>query len=116
MSDLECPYCDHGFEFDDESPSQDEKLEIECPSCEKNFIAYANWSLSFTEYQADCLNDEDHRYKDSNRYPFVIDGKVQQRCEMCDEEKCRDATEAEMNDPKLNWEIIKEKRKPEVSR
>lgn len=89
MCDLTCPYCEHEFDYDGDSEvKQDSQLELECPKCDKVFVATAYWSLNFTdEEKAPCLNGEEHSFKSICRHPLIIAGKVGIRCEFCSEEK-----------------------------
>ena len=107
MRNVECPYCEKMFEWDsslrDHYPSEGERVEMECPECEKNFIAWASYTLSFSEHRADCLNGIDHDWQDASRVPHVVGGKVLQRCHMCDDKRDRPATPEEVEADRQWW-------------
>lgn len=82
MKDLKCPYCGHEFDYDDTDVEQDEKLEVECPCCEKIFVCIACWTLDFIDIgKADCLNGSPHKMQPAQVYPnYYPDRK---RCVDC---------------------------------
>jgi hypothetical protein len=65
MYDLECPYCeaelevshDDGFGFE-----EDEKHEMQCKRCEKNFTFQTSIHYDYDAEKADCLNGGPHRF------------------------------------------------------
>lgn len=85
MVNVICPYCDHSYSYTPDEPvGQDERSELQCPNCDMNFTALANYSFSWMfEEKAPCLNGESHEYKDVCRFPMVVYGKVQIRCRWC---------------------------------
>jgi uncharacterized Zn-finger protein len=89
MADVTCPYCKEDFEWHpDEGVDQDSLNELECPECEKNFVATAYWDLVVTgERKAPCLNGKPHSFKSVCRFPLVIFGKVSISCEWCDKKE-----------------------------
>jgi DNA-directed RNA polymerase subunit RPC12/RpoP len=80
MSDIECPYCGHGYDHDEYDFVQDETWTEECPKCEKRFRVTGEWDPCFYERRADCLNGGEHDYQpvQSCFYPDWV------RCSMCD--------------------------------
>lgn len=93
MKDIECPYCEHMFDFDEtgyDHPDQDETVEFECPECEKIFHANASYDLTFSsEKKVDCKNGiSECNFKKVYKYPILSgSGKLTVRCEHCDEKK-----------------------------
>jgi len=70
--DFNCPYCGTGIEVchdDGFGYEQDVKHQMECPSCEKNFVFQTYISFDYDVEIADCLNDDDHDYKLLTTYP-----------------------------------------------
>ena len=84
MSDIECPYCEKGFDFEGDPPGQDEQIEEECPHCEKSFLATAYWELSFSEEKADCLNGAPHNLRTESKWHSGI-SVPEIKCRVCGE-------------------------------
>lgn len=94
MSDLTCPYCQHGFEVchdDGFGYSEFERHEQECPECEKTFVFETCIHFSYSEHKADCLNGEQHKLELSSTYPKQFSKMI---CTDCD--YSRQATEQEI--------------------
>lgn len=65
MSDIECPYCEHGFDLDhDDGAYYDESTmeEAVCPECDKTFLVSASMHWYYESHKADCLNGADHAW------------------------------------------------------
>lgn len=89
MNDLECPYCDEGLEVchddgDGDGYSEDEKHQMNCPYCEKDFVFTTSISYYYEPEKADCLNTGKHDFKLTTTFPKEFS---KMRCSMCDEEK-----------------------------
>lgn len=92
FDDMECPYCGHGFEYDDCEPkAEDEIDECQCPECEKMFVFTRNYSISYYVNKADCLNGSPHNFKQGCRAPTVIYGKIKWLCADCGTVENRDS-------------------------
>ncbi len=64
-SDTKCPYCDQSCEDDDYTVAKEDgdRVEFECPHCEKRFWAETDRVYST---HADCaLNNETHELEES---------------------------------------------------
>jgi hypothetical protein len=87
MHDLTCPYCDHqqdvchddGFGY-----AEDERHEVECESCGKNYVFTTAISFDFTPAKADCLNGAPHDFKMSGTIPRQYS---RWQCRNCDATK-----------------------------
>lgn len=88
MSDLYCPYCDHAQDINHDDGfgyAEDERHEVECEGCGKNYVFTTYMSFSYSEEKADCLNGKPHDmelvvHAPSDKWP---DWK---RCKDCDYE------------------------------
>lgn len=85
MYDLECPYCNAENEVchdDGQGYSEDERHEMQCHACEKNFVFTTTIHFSYYPKKADCLNGEPHDLEKSNIsiFPDAV------RCKNCDYE------------------------------
>lgn len=91
MSDLECPYCEHGFNDDGDMDgyTQDSDHEFECPKCDKIFMATIDWSVNHSPFETPCKSDDVKcEYVRQVRYPLVRFGKtVGVRCRWCRDKK-----------------------------
>ena len=85
MSNLECPYCDADLDDPDDCYKEDETYEEHCPHCDKRFVFTLSYSVSYTAYEAPCLNGEDHKWKKINGCPAEY-FENRRRCEYCDKE------------------------------
>lgn len=84
MTDMECPYCEHAFNYcDDEPMGEGEMDSTECPECEKSFAFHRSYSISYWPQKADCLNGAPHSFSDVTRSPPVIGGKIAVLCKDC---------------------------------
>jgi len=93
MDEIECPYCEHGFDLchDDGAyyNEEDKPEECECPKCEKNFLVYSQQDWSFTGQKADCLNGSPHNWEPQSGYPNPFHfGRFD--CKDCGAEERRD--------------------------
>lgn len=96
MDEVECPYCDEMVSFNHDDwfwCSEDEVYEIQCHSCEKNFVFSTSIIFCYSSEKADCLNDSEHNYVLSRSYPKQFS---KMRCSMCYSE--RRLTDDEMKD------------------
>lgn len=87
MKDLECPYCGKDLEVchdDGDGYSEDEKHQMNCSFCEKEFVFTTSVSYYYDPEKADCLNDGNHDFKLTSTYPREFS---KMRCSMCGEEK-----------------------------
>lgn len=90
VKDLECPYCEHSFDYDmsDGCVREDDYEEITCPECDKIFEITVSWHPNFTERKTPCLNKEiPHEYEEACRFPRISRGGVLWRCKTCSGEK-----------------------------
>jgi len=86
MNSLHCPYCDEdlGSSVDDYHES-DTYYEHECLKCGKNFTFTISYDPYFSSYKADCLNGEEHDFKEIIGVPKEY-FKNRRRCSMCSKE------------------------------
>lgn len=86
MNDLECPYCGEGLEVchDGDGYSEDEKHQMECSCCEKQFVFETSISYYYEPEKADCLNDGKCNWKITSTFPKEFS---KMRCSMCDDER-----------------------------
>lgn len=89
MSELICPYCDHGFDDDgDQDYQQDALEEFECPKCEKIFMASISYMIHYSEFKTPCKNGEPCDWGTMVRYPLLRFGKtVGVECRSCHDKK-----------------------------
>lgn len=83
-NDINCPYCNVGLEIchdDGFGYEEDEKHEMQCRSCDKNFIFTTSISFDYEPEKADCLNGEPHKLKESTTIPRRY---TKLQCENCD--------------------------------
>lgn len=83
MSDLNCPYCNSENEVchdDGEGYEEDVRHEMECRECEKYFVFATQISFDYKPSKADCLNDGNHRLKESITYPERF---TRMQCQEC---------------------------------
>lgn len=94
MSHIECPYCEADCGIPDEHEDAGVSVQMECESCHKNFVYYAEYSVDYYSDKAPCLNGEEHKWEQIIGAPreYFID---RYRCKYCDEEK--KLTEIEIN-------------------
>ena len=93
MNEIECPYCEHGFDLchdDGEFYEENTRVETQCPACEKNFLVVSRMSWDFEGEKADCLNGSEHKWK--KKYPRVYREEHEhlsrmEVCEDCEEER-----------------------------
>lgn len=74
-SNIKCPYCDKDCEDDDYvvASGNGERVEFECPHCEKIFWAEANRVYST---HSDCaLNNTEHELEESGHVKNLFDCK-----------------------------------------
>lgn len=84
MSDLECPYCGAENEVchdDGIGYSEDEAHEMECGTCEKNFVFYATIHFHYSPRKADCLNGSPHQLREWRKIYTEANGyEIHRRC------------------------------------
>lgn len=111
MSDIECPYCDHGFDLKtaDGDYRDGEQTETECPKCDKLFLVSTTMSFYYDAEKADCLNgDAEHDYHNQVSAPreYAIG---RQYCYTCGDERKIDPEEWEKieadHDHPQNWRV-----------
>ena len=88
MSDLRCPYCNTEHEVchdDGAGYAEDIAHEMQCGSCEKNFVFFTTIVLRYQPQKADCLNGQPHILSAVSHYPRYWPEWV--RCRDCDYEK-----------------------------
>ncbi len=95
--DYECPYCNAEHEYTGDPLGDDETTEVQCEQCEKFFIVRGCITVSYDAYQADCLNGNPHPMRDCMRYPRVIHGECERRCDTCGKTEDRPATQEEID-------------------
>src|SRR5271154_6860077 len=96
MHDFECPYCDEKMDWSGDPLPEGADEEVQCSSCEKNFTISVSYSVNYRSEKADCLNDDNHDWKDSCRTPWIIAKRVGQYCTGCGRKRDRDATAEEI--------------------
>ncbi len=81
---IQCPYCNHQFEYEAEAADQDETLHIECHQCDKEFVGTAHYEFYIDNIEkADCLNNGEHILRESIGIPKGF--PMQYRCQLCDD-------------------------------
>lgn len=84
MNNMQCPYCEKEFDYDDQEPKGEDELdETECPNCEKMFVFTRSYSVSYSEHTADCLNGAPHVFR------RIVEGLNLFRCVDCDKRETR---------------------------
>lgn len=61
--DLNCPYCDAELDINHDDGfgyEEGKKHEMQCYSCDKNFVFETSISFYYEPEKADCLNGEPH--------------------------------------------------------
>lgn len=93
MEKINCPYCEAENEVETSDGVHTDCLnEMQCSSCEKNFVFTAEVSLYLSAEKADCLNGAEHKWKKCSGHPaWFFVGKY--RCEDCGETKTEDTPE-----------------------
>ena len=87
MKDIKCPYCgaDNKVNHDDGCGyAEDELHQMQCGSCDKDFVFTTAIIFHYSAHKADCLNDGVHDYQITNTYPKRYS---RLRCSMCGDEK-----------------------------
>jgi len=87
MNDLNCPYCGGGNKVDCPAGREIEKggfHQIECDFCDKRFIYHKSISYSYEAYAADCLNGDEHNYREVGVYPNI---NPRVACSICESTK-----------------------------
>ena len=87
IKDLTCPYCDYsqnichddGFGFEEGC-----RHEVECEKCEKLYQFETSVCFYYASFSADCLNTENHDYKQSKWYKNKIE------CSICGDVTTKD--------------------------
>jgi len=69
MRDLECPYCDHRFDYRGNPMGDEDESQEQCPECEKYLVVTSSLHISYRTHKADCLNGAPHDLKMSSTYP-----------------------------------------------
>jgi hypothetical protein len=95
---VDCPYCgsdvsinhDDGYGYEEDS-----RHEEYCGKCEKNFVYTTMIMFHYNAYKADCLNDSEHKYKQSSTHPKWATKMV---CEDCDEKRAPTTEEKKLHD------------------
>lgn len=73
-----CPYCEHEYEPECESYSEDESVE-KCSGCGKKYHAHQSFSVDH-HAEPDCeLNGEHHQWEDHD----MRDGTTHPFCSVC---------------------------------
>lgn len=93
LDTVEFPYCNADVEINHDDGfgyEEDVYHEIECHSCDKNFIFTTGIIYVFRPHKADCLNDGKHDYKRTMTHPIEFS---KMECSMCGE--TREMTEKE---------------------
>lgn len=87
MKDVNCPYCgveieichDDGFGYEEGIYHEDE-----CYECEKRFVFTTIICVYHDAFKADCLNDGEHQFKETNTFPHEF---TRLKCTTCGLEK-----------------------------
>lgn len=93
MSDINCPYCNHGQEVchdDGQGYEEDYFHEMQCYECDKHFTFLTSISFYYEPAKADCLNGSDHDFQPTRTHPKF---RTKMQCRDC--EKRRDLTDQE---------------------
>jgi hypothetical protein len=96
-ADLECPYCgapQNVCHDDGQGYEEDFKHEMQCDNCDKYFVFDTYITYNYSSYMADCLNGEEHKWKQQWTFPKEC---TKMGCEDCSAE--REPTEEE-------WKLI----------
>ena len=86
-TDVDCPYCGTGQEINHDDGygyEEDRTHEQTCGTCEHIFTYTTSISFHYNAKQADCLNGQDHKYKQSSTFPKW---RTRMRCCDCDNER-----------------------------
>lgn len=71
MSEISCPYCGKSQDISHDQEFEDGELfELECDSCEKNFVYTVAISFHYESAEADCLNGSEHTFEWTKTYPI----------------------------------------------
>ena len=108
MDEIECPYCQHTWNYDGDGLGDDESEECQCEKCEKSFMIKASVSISYESTACPCLNGEDHKFVDTRSFPRITYGKIRMKCDYCELVKTREATEREIAEHG-NWPDVQPK-------
>lgn len=87
MKDLTCPYCGHEQDVchdDGQGYEEDVLHEEECYECEKYFTFHTTIIFHYKEFKADCLNDDNHKFKPTRTFPKEC---TQMKCQTCEEKR-----------------------------
>lgn len=87
MSDLNCPYCDaeNSVNHDDGAGYQEDVLhEMQCTDCKKYFTFTTGILYVYEPYQADCLNDGEHKWQSNSCCPTEY---TRMHCTDCEERR-----------------------------
>lgn len=78
MNEIICPYCqsDESYILDDWALDEGEN-EIECSSCEREFVTFMEITVSYETMRLDCSNG------DHDMEPVEIDGYEADMCNHC---------------------------------
>lgn len=61
--DIECPYCDHSYFYEDRYMLEDgDVLEEQCPACNKIFQCDVYCAFSFSARETPCKNGAPHKW------------------------------------------------------
>lgn len=82
---LMCPYCGEECAPCDDCREPDQNIEKHCVFCDKIFLYKIEYMPSYSAWEAPCMNDGDHSYKQIIGAP-AEHFKGRKRCEYCDDE------------------------------
>jgi len=88
MMDIECPECGHEFDIcndDGHGCDPSDTYQEKCPKCNKYFVFTVDWSPTYYELKAPCLNGGKHEWEKIHGVPEIyFENKY--RCKYCEEE------------------------------
>ena len=85
--DVECPSCKKGIHIKPDNCHDYEDNELYsqiCNHCDKTFSFTVEVCFSYHAYKADCLNDGEHQWKETNTFPKEF---TRLECRNCGERK-----------------------------
>lgn len=88
--DIQCPYCGREMDVDSTEIEIDERNEMQCKFCEKNFVFIPEVEIVYSSYKAKCLNGGEHNFQATKTYPVEF---TKMECWACGER--REPTEEE---------------------
>lgn len=73
---LTCPYCNETFIEPAQHLKPDERSEMDCPVCKKNFAYSIVYEIVTTSYKAACLNGGEHEWEIQTCHPEFMTQRV----------------------------------------